>query len=75
MWNQSMDQNSFFLDAIDQEAINNQADTHHQNCLPSNDIMPKSTFKSYVNNISLCKACFKFCWPKILKVLCLTIYV
>ena len=37
------------------------ADAHHQNYLSSNGIrqkLPKPSFKSYVNNISLCQACF-----------------
>ena len=34
------------------------ADAHHQNCLSSNGITAKTSFKSYVNNISLCQACF-----------------
>ena len=38
---QGMDQNSFFLDAIDREAIKTRADAHHQNCLSSDGITSK----------------------------------
>ena len=51
MWLQSMDQNNFFMNAIDHEAIKSQADAYHENCLSTNGITPKTTFKSYVNNI------------------------
>ena len=40
---QGMDQNSFFVDAIDREAIKIRADSHPQNCLSNNDITPKTT--------------------------------
>ena len=40
---QGMDQNSFFLDAIDLEAIKMRADFHHQNCLSNNGVTPKTT--------------------------------
>ena len=65
---QGMDQNSFFLDAIDREAIKMWANSHLQNCLSNNGITPKTSFKSYFNNISLCQVYFlklKFPWLKI----------
>ena len=44
---QDMAQNSFFPDAIEREATkaraNARANAHHHNCLPSKDIMPKTT--------------------------------
>ena len=40
---QDMDQNSFFLDNIDRKAIKIRADSHHQNCLSNNGIMPITT--------------------------------
>ena len=43
MWLRGMDQNSFFLDTIDREAIKMQADSHPQNCLSNNGITPKTT--------------------------------
>ena len=38
-----MDQNSFFVDAIDHEAIKMWDDSHPQNCLSNNGITPKTT--------------------------------
>ena len=40
---QGMDQNSFFLDAINREAIKMRADSHPKNCLSNNGITPKTT--------------------------------
>ena len=40
---QGMDLNSFFLDAINREAIKIWADSHHQNCLSNNGITLKTT--------------------------------
>ena len=36
--------NTFFLEAIDCKAIKIWVYTHHNNCLPSNCIMPKTTY-------------------------------
>ena len=43
VWLQGMYQNSFFLGAIDREAIENRADALHQSCFSSNDITTKNT--------------------------------
>ena len=40
---QDMNQNSSFLHAIDQEAIQSRADAHRQNSLPGKDIVTKTT--------------------------------
>ena len=68
---QGMDQNSFFLEAIDHETIK-------VRLMPTIKIvflvmalcqkLPKTSFKSYVSNASLCQAYFlklKFPWLKI----------
>ena len=68
---QGVDLNSFFLDAIDREAIKVTptptiktaflAMTLYQN-------LPRPSYKSNVSNISHCQACFlksKFPWQKI----------
>ena len=40
---QGMDQNSFFVDTIDSEAIKMWTDAHHRNYLSNNGITPKTT--------------------------------
>ena len=45
MQKQFMEQNSFFLDAIDCEAIKSQANAHHQKSLPG---ILKNTCELYV---------------------------
>ena len=65
-----MDQNSF-LDAIDREAIKVRPMPTIKTAFVVTALrqkLPKPSFKSYVNNISLCQACFlklKFPWLKI----------
>ena len=49
------------VDVANQEAIKFRADAHPQNCLSVNNIalkLPRPSYKSYVNNISLFEACF-----------------
>ena len=68
---QGMDQNSFFLDAIDREAIKMRATpTLKTACLimALHQKLPRPSFKSYINNISLCQVCLlklEFPWLKI----------
>ena len=44
---QSMDQNSFFINAIDYEAIKSKTNTHHHKGLPGKDIIQK-TIQSFL---------------------------
>ena len=56
-----MDQNSFFLDAIHREAIKVGPMPTIKTAflvMALHQKLPKPSFKSYVNNISLCQACF-----------------
>ena len=46
---QGMDRNSFFLDAIDREAIKSWADAHHYISLREKDITLKTT-QSFLKN-------------------------
>ena len=55
---QGMDQNSFFLDAIDREAIKcGPTLTLKTACLimALRQKLPRPSFKNYINNISLCQ--------------------
>ena len=60
-----------FQSFSNREAIKMRADSRYQNCVYNNAITPKlprPSFKSYINNISLCQVCFlklKFPWLKI----------
>ena len=66
-----MDLNSFFLDAIDREAIKVRMMPTIKSAFLVMALcqkLPRPSYKSYVNNISLCQACFlklKFPWLKI----------
>ena len=40
---QGIDQNSFFLDAINREALKSQTNAHHKKSLPGKDITLKTT--------------------------------
>ena len=77
---QGMDQNSFFLDAIDHKAIKVRSMPTIKTAflvMALRQKLPRPSFKSYVNNISLCQACFsklKFPWLKIFQVFCLLHY-
>ena len=56
-----MDQNSFFLDAIDCEAIKVGPIPTIKTAflvMALRQKLPKPSFKSYVNNVSLCQALF-----------------
>ena len=56
-----MDQNSFFLDAINRKAIKVRPTPTIKTAflvMALRQTLPKPSFKSYVNNISLCQACF-----------------
>ena len=56
-----MDQNSFFVDAIDREAIKVRPTPTIKTAflvMALRQKLPRPSFKSYVNNISLCQACF-----------------
>ena len=46
---QGMDQNSFFLDAIDREALKSLTNAHHQKSLLGKDITLKTT-QSFLKN-------------------------
>ena len=67
----SMDQNSFFVDAISPEAIKVGPTPTIKTAflvMALHQKLPRPSFNSYVNNISLCQACFlklKFPWLKI----------
>ena len=69
-----MAQSSFFLDAIDREAIKVGPTPTIKTAflvMALRQKLPEPSFKSYVNNISLCQAYFlklKFPWLKIFKV-------
>ena len=68
---QGMDLNSFFLDAIDHEVIKVRPMPTIKTAFLAMALcqkLPRPSYKSYVNNISLCQACFlksKFPWLKI----------
>ena len=55
---QGMDQNSFFLDPIICEAMPMPTIRTAFLAMVSHQKLPIPTFKGYVNNISLCEACF-----------------
>ena len=67
---QGMDQNSFFVDAINCEAIKVKPMSTIKTAflvMVLHQKLPRRSFKSYVNNISLCQADFlklKFPWLK-----------
>ena len=69
-----MDHNSFFLDAIDREAIKVGPTPTIKTAflvMALRQKLPKTSFKGYVNNISLYQACYlklKFPWLKIFQV-------
>ena len=57
----AMDQNSFFLDNIHRKAIKVRPTPNIKTTIlvmALRQILPKPSFKSYVNNFSLCQACF-----------------
>ena len=56
---QDMAQNSFFLDAIKREATKARANTHHHNCLPGKDIVPKTTQTFLTTSCELYRAIVK----------------
>ena len=68
-----MDQNSFFLDDIDHEAIKVEPTPTIKTAflvMALHQKLPRPSFKGYVNNISLCQAYFlklKFPWLKFSK--------
>ena len=68
---QGMDLNSFFLDAIDREAIKVELTPTIKTAFLAMALrqkLPRPSYKSNVNNISHCQACFlklKFPWLKI----------
>ena len=68
---QDMDQNSFFLDTIDREAIKVRLTPTIKTVFLVMALcqkLPRPSFKSYVNTILLCQAYFlklKFPWLKI----------
>ena len=70
---QGMDQNNFFLDAINHKAIKVRPTPTFKTAFLVMALCQKlsrPSFKSYVNNIWLCQACFlklKFPWLKIFK--------
>ena len=58
---QGMDQNSFVLDAINHEAIKVGPTPTIKTAflvMALHQKLPRPSFKSYVNNISICEACF-----------------
>ena len=71
---QGMDQNSFFLDAIDHEVIKVRPTPTIKTAFLVMALcqkLPRPSFKSYVDNMSLFQACFlklKFPWLKIFQV-------
>ena len=61
MWLQGMDQNSFFVDAIDHEAIKVGLTPTIKTAflvMALRQKLRRLSFKSYFNNISLCQAYF-----------------
>ena len=68
---QGMDLNSFFVDAIDREAIMVALTPTIKTAflvMALHQLLPRPSYKSNINNISHCQACFlklKFPWLKI----------